>query len=904
MPAGTWHAIWNGGQRSPRALSDSLPSHHRVGAHSGTLDERISATAATKKSKGRPSPPPWAGDLPERTLFLMDGFGYIFRAYYSRVSFVTRDGVATGAFTVFGNMLLSLLGTFRPRYLAVIFESRTGNVRSEILPEIKANRTPPPDDLISQIPLIESLIAGLGIPVLSTDGYEADDTIAALAREWLAQDASARVLVMSADKDLLALVSDRLGVYDPMTQKLYGPAEVREKWGVDPDQISDLLALTGDGVDNIGGVPGIGPKTAATLLSGGLHIEDLVTRIESVRPEKLRPKILEHRDLILRNKSVTVLHDRIGVDARPEALALGTPRLPELRALARRLEAATLLSRIEALAQKGEGEESPGEGDRGETEGATLPTVPGVVSDPVAGGGLWDGTGWKAVPPGDLCRALSGAEWKGQDYWTTSLTSLLRSCPSVTTGDFALPSFDMELAGYLVDPGRRDYRLSDLRGQFFLTGSLSEGEPSLPQIGGLLRGLEDEVERLGVGELLRSVEIPVARILVDMEKAGIPVDPGRISKAKETIEDKITALESEITREAGQSFSILSPKQVGEILYGKLGLPPPRRTGKGTGAPSTDEEALEALAPLHPLPRLILSFRQLRKFLSTYLLPMEEGREADGRLHGQFNQTVAATGRLSSSRPNLQNIPARTELGRLVRRCFVAPPGTLFLSADYSQVELRLLAHLSKDPFLLDAFTRGDDIHARTAALLFGEPVTAESRRRAKTINFGILYGMSAFSLSQDLGVDQASAQEIIDRYFSVVAGVMPYFEGIREEAKRTGRIRTILGRIRPIPEIRAENRNLREYGERMAVNSVLQGSAADLVKKAMVDLVRGLAASGGRSRLLLQVHDELLLEVPESEAEQAASLVRETMEAAIRISVPLPVSIGRGTDWVEAHPS
>ena len=831
----------------------------------------------------------------------MDGFGYIFRAYYSKVSFMTRDGMPTGAFTVFGNMLLSLLGTFHPRYLAVIFESRTGNVREEILPEIKANRTAPPEELTLQIPLIESLIQGLAIPLLSTDGYEADDTIAALSRAWLAQDPDARVLVMSADKDLLSLVSDRLGVYDPMTQKLFGPAEVREKWGVEPGQIPDLLALTGDGVDNIGGVPGVGPKTAAALLAGGLHVEDLVTRIESVRPEKLRPKILEYRDLILRNKSLTILHEDIAVDARPEVLALGPPRMDEIRDLAARLESSTLLARIEALAggPVDGGEEAPPPASP-----MMPPERPGILCDSGTGFGLWDGSHYREIPPGDPCREIAGPRGMRAPYWTTSLTTLLRLCDREGLSAVALPSFDLELAAYLVDPGRRNYSLSDLREQFFLTTPLGKGESALSVVRLLLDRLESEIGSLEVGDLLRSVEIPVARVIVGMEKAGIPVSLTRILEAKKTIEEKISGLEAEIYREAGQTFSILSPKQVGEVLYGRLGLPPPRRTGKGSGAPSTDEEALEGLAALHPLPKLILSFRQLRKFLSTYLLPMEEGRGSDGRLHGQFNQTVAATGRLSSSRPNLQNIPARTELGLLVRRCFVAPQGGCLLSADYSQIELRLLAHFSGDPFLREAFSRGEDIHARTAALLFGEPVTSESRRRAKTINFGILYGMSAYSLSQDLGVEPAEAQGIIDRYFSVVAGVGPYFEKIREEARRTGRIRTLLGRIRPIPEIRSDNRNVREYGERMAVNSVLQGSAADLVKKAMLDLSQALASSGLKARLLLQVHDELLFEVSEDQAESLSAVVRKTMEGAIPLSVPLPVSIGRGADWVEAHPT
>ena len=461
----------------------------------------------------------------------------------------------------------------------------------------------------------------------------------------------------------------------------------------------------------------------------------------------------------------------------------------------------------------------------------------------------------------------------------------------------------MELAGYLLDPGRRDYRQGALKDQLFLSGDPGNTDEKGSLVFSILEKLEREIERQSLGSLLRNLEIPVARILVKMERAGVMVSRSRIGEVRATIEGRIGGLEEEIHKAAGGPFSILSPKQVGEVLFGKLGLPTPRKGGKKGSTPSTDEETLQALSPLHPLPRLIMEYRQLRKFLSTYIAPMEEGRGPDGRLHGQFNQTVAATGRLSSSGPNLQNIPAKTDLGLLIRRCFVAPEGALLLSADYSQIELRLLAHLSQDPYLLQAFAENQDIHSRTALLLFGEPVTPETRRRAKTFNFGILYGMSSFSLAQDLGIAPTEAQEIIDRYFRVFSRVGPYFEQIRKEAEKTGRISTILGRIRPIPEILSDNRRIHEYGERMAVNSVLQGSAADLVKKAMVDLDNRLGRTKGGGRLLIQVHDELLLEVPKAELETASATVRESMEGAVSLSVPLIVRLGTGRDWVEAHP-
>ena len=843
--------------------------------------------------------------LPERTLILLDGFGYIFRAYYSRVNFTTRNGVPTGAFTIFGNMLMALLNTFGPRYFGVVFESRTGNVRTEILPELKANRTPPPEDLIVQIPLIEELIRDLGIPLVSTDGYEADDTIAALAKRWLLEQPDSHVIVLSTDKDLLALVSDRLYVYDPMAQKLLKPEDVRVKWGVDPDQISDLLALTGDSVDNISGIPGVGPKTAAGLLSGGLHVEDLVSHVEKVFPERLRPKILEYRDLILRNKSVTILHDSFEVDASPGALSIGEARWEDLHSLASRLETASLLSRASEWIVRRTGKRP----ELSEMTGHPLmpslsdshSSLPrrGLVWDEGTGSGLLEEGRWKWTRDEEQAR-----EWirhfleDPEPYWVSSLTGLSRTFGNLSFD--RLPAFDMELAGYLADPGHRDYRIPALMSRLFISGDLTDLDERGRIVLAILGMLSSRIHALSLEDLLSKVEIPVSRILVSMERTGICVSRSRIGEVRRTIEDRLGGLEQHIYREAGGPFSVLSPKQVGSVLYEKLGLPVQK---KGKTGYSTDEETLEALAGLHPLPRLIIEYRQLRKFLSTYLGPMEEGIDAAGRLHGQFNQTVAATGRLSSSNPNLQNIPVKSDLGLLIRRCFVAPAGSVLLSADYSQIELRLLAHLSQDPFLLQSFASQKDIHAQTAEALFGSPVTPENRRRAKTLNFAILYGMSSYSLSQDLGLSQAEAQGIIDRYFQVFERVGPYFESIRREAQDSGRVGTILGRIRPIPEILSDNRKIREYGERMAVNSVLQGSAADLVKKAMVDLDRRLLREHSSSRLLIQVHDELLLEVDEGDEDVTSRIVRESMEGAFSLSVPLLVSIGIGRDWVDAHP-
>ena len=859
-----------------------------------------------------PGPLSWAPDLPKRTLFLLDGFGYIFRAYHSRVSFTTRSGIPTGALTVFGNMLLSLLRDLGPSYMAVVFESRTGNVRSEILPQIKANRPEPAEDFLIQIPYIERLIGGLGIPLLSTDGYEADDTIAALARSWLAEgdqlSIPSHVIVLSTDKDLLSMVSNRVFVFDPMNLKLIRPENVREKWGVDPSQIPDLLAITGDVSDNIPGVPGIGPKTAAKLLEGGKTIDDLFSRLEEVSGDRIRNLLVEYRENVFRNKSVTILHDNLPLSGDEKSLGRNGPDLSGLRLLLEELEAPGLFSRIQKWAQP-EGPPRPDQAARpvssvpeDSAKGISLPApVPGCPArgiDFVPGQGFWRHEGETAsfIPQSDqddIDRWLG--EWSSEacPVWCFDQATLFREVKVFSDSRLNVV-FDGVLASYLLEPGHRGYSLEEVSSRFFLDPSGDRAQSTRQLMGRLW----NEIHVAGLEKLLQDVEIPLGRILHQMERAGIRIDLDALERARTNIEREISRLEEEIFNLAGGPFSILSPKQVGEILYGKLGLPTAR---KGKTGYSTDEETLPGLSGLHPLPEKILAYRQVKKLLSTYVDPIERGRDGNGRLHGQFNQTIAATGRLSSSNPNLQNIPARNEIGLEIRRCFIAEEGMCLLSADYSQIELRLLAHFTKDPELLESFARNEDIHARTARLLFGDPVTSETRRKAKTINFGVLYGMSAFSLAQDLGVQADEARDFIDRYFGAFPKVGPFFEEILAGARKTGEVRTILGRLRKIPEILAGDRRSREYGERMAINTVLQGSAADLIKRSMVDIARKGDSLPGR--LLIQVHDELLFEVPVSRANEFGEKIRALMEGAMVLEVPLVVQVGHGMNWVEAHP-
>ena len=867
---------------------------------------------AGRKGK-RPGTPDWARDLPSNTLVLMDGFGYIFRAYHSRVSFVTRAGIPTGAVTVFGNMLLSVMKDLSPAAMAVVFESRTGNVRSEILPEIKANRPEPPSDFLQQIPYIERLIRGIGIPLISTDGYEADDTIAALAGKWLKDhdrnQTPGHVVILSSDKDLLTLVSERVSVYDPMTKKVLEPKDVREKWGVEPWQIPDLLALTGDSADNIPGVPGIGQKTAAKLLEENRTVETLYEDLGKVPAGRIRKLLEEHRDRVFRNKKVTVLHTDLDLSPESDDLHLSPADPESLKALLQELEAPGLLSRAQkAIAERDRPPVAEKEASGKASEDTRmleedLPEAPGCPSagiDLVPDKGFWVHDGRRATfhPFSDLEEVLKKvSRWKtaGRPVWCFDQTRLYRVCPPFFETRLAV-SFDATIAAYLLDPGHRDYLLENLASRYFLPEATVRPE----LVREVLSKLWEDTGREGLLTLMQTIEIPLGRLLYQMEMSGIRIDRQALEEARKTIDALAKDLEEEIYRLAGTRFTILSPRQVGEILYGKLGLPTAR---KGKTGYSTDEETLTGLSGLHPLPEKILAYRQMKKLLSTYVEPISRGIDPQGRLHGQFNQTVTATGRLSSSSPNLQNIPMRSPAGREIRKCFIADDGHLLLSADYSQIELRLLAHFSEDPELMAVFERNEDIHARTARLLFGDPVTPDTRRKAKTINFGILYGMSAFSLSQDLGVDTAEAQEFIDRYFGAFPKVGPLFERILEEARRTGEVRTVLGRKRKIPELAASDRRNREYGERMAVNTVLQGSAADLIKKSMVDFGRVRQERTNVGNLLIQVHDELLFEVREDDLEESSRVVRSVMEGALELKVPLVVQVGHGKNWVDAHP-
>jgi len=710
---------------------------------------------------------------------------------------------------------------------------------------------------------------------------------------------------MSADKDLLNVVSDHVTVFDPMTKKRFGVPEVIERWGVLPSQIPDLLALMGDTSDNIPGVPGIGPVTAAKLLGrSGDGVEALLDRVETVTPLRIRDLLLANRERILLSKKVTILHDRLPIEASPDSLSPTDPDFSGLEGLLRDLEAPSLWMRISALKKSDQTTlahlETPASETLQAERSQTIPyeALPGKIGiDPVSPEEIW----YHGPDRSILFSKLNSSGLKeilqaiSEPVWVSDSMLLHRHWP-----ELVLPNvvFDLVLAAYLLDPGHREDSVAVIAARHFLK---DEGDRR-QLVRELVPILHGEISRYGLFPILQNVEMPLSGILSRMERRGVSIDKGQLETLRHLLSGRLSDLEKEIHKTAGESFLILSPRQVARILFEKLSLPTAR---KGKTGFSTDEETLESLRSKHPLPGMILEYRQLSKLLSTYVEGISSRMDENSRLHGQFHQNVTATGRLSSSDPNLQNIPIRSELGLEIRKCFVSAPGSLLLSADYSQIELRLLAHMSGDASLVDAFAEGEDIHSNTARRLFGEPVTPDSRRRAKTINFGILYGMSSYSLSQSLSVTASEAKDVIDRYFAAYPGIEPFFSAILEEARSTGMVRTISGRIRRIPEVQSRDRRLREYGERMAVNTVLQGSAADLIKKSMVDLSGVLESFPGRdAALLIQVHDELLLEVASSKVEAVSGILRDVMEKAFVLKVPLVVSTGWGKNWVEAHPA
>ena len=887
--------------------------------------------------------------MPSPELYLIDGSAYIYRAYHAIRPLSTSRGLPTHAVFGFLSILRRLLRERSPEYLAVAFDTRGPVFRHRLYDRYKANRPPMPEDLAVQIPYIRESVAAHRILVLEHDDQEADDLIASVTARMTGQ--GRRVVVVSGDKDLLQLVSADVTLWDPMNDRVMDEAAVAEKYGLPPGQLLDYFALTGDSSDNIPGVPGIGPKSAQKLIGAYHTLENLYQAAPEMKPGKAVRQLLDHREQAFLSRDLVRLNHSAEVPAEIERFRVQEPDIDRLRTLYAELEFHSLLKedlpapRIDTsrfhlvgdaaglarLAKRLEGIDLVAvdtETDSLDTLSAHLVGVSLCVGD----GEAWylpcghrDAQG--ALQPGqlrldDLVRTLRPVLTDGR---STKIGHNLKFDLAVLAAphngglELAGPLYDTMVGAWLIDPDRRSYKLDDLCKElglrmtgfaevtagdkaadaFARVGLEAAGDYSCEDVYGALQLYRQQVEQLaatGLDRLLAEVEGPLIPVLAAMETAGILVDSDQLARLSIEFGQRLQTFEEEIFRVAGEPFNINSPRQLGEILFEKLQLPRGRKTKTGW---STDVQVLESLSLTHELPALVLQYRNLAKLKSTYVDRLASLRNPHtGRVHTSFNQCGTATGRLSSSNPNLQNIPIRTEEGRRIRSTFIAAEGCTLLAADYSQIDLRVLAHYSEDRELTAAFHAGQDIHRRTAAEIFfvsPELVTAEMRRVAKTINFGIIYGMSSFGLSTQLHISRKEAQTFIDRYLAHFSGIKEFMESVVGQARTDGFVTTLLGRRRYLADINSTNRVRREMAERTAINTPIQGTAADIIKLAMLRVHRELRARGLQARMLLQIHDELVFEVPLAELETVSGLVRMHMEAAMELRVPLVANLQHG---------
>jgi DNA polymerase-1 len=852
------------------------------------------------------------------TLFLVDSFGFIFRAYHARARSTaspmrSSKGRPTEATYIFNNMIRRLKDQYQPDYLAAVFESEGSNFRNELYQDYKANRTETPPDLLEQIPDIRRILEAMRVAVVEVPGYEADDVIGTLA--FQAQE-TMDVVIVSSDKDMLQLVTPHITVLNPMKDDLrYDEAGVVEFMGVKPPQVVDLLALKGDAVDNIPGAPGIGDKGARDLIQQFGSVEEAIARASEVSRKMYRESLQNNSQQILMSKDLARIRTDTPLAISLESLRVAEPDLPALEAIYRDLEFNRALREVqsveadvkrdtqvvtspEELSQLQEQVESTGR----ISVVAENPDVQALEERPVYHLSPKPGTVRSVTPT----HAADVERWLASESVTKVVYDykqhLLRSWQQgyVLNG----PVEDVFLMGFLLYADPAAATLASLCEKRFQRGF----DPAPEAVADLLLALSDDMlpvlREQQLEGVYREIDLPLSQVLATMEQTGIRIDSDTLAVISKRMEAQIEEISATIHELAGVEFNINSPQQLARVLFDELKLPAPVKTGKGK-VYSTAADVLETLATRYPIAAHVLEYRQLTKLKGTYVDALPSlVRPATGRLHTSYNQAGAATGRLSSSNPNLQNIPIRTEQGREIRAAFVPEDGWVLVSADYSQIELRLLAHLSEDPVLVDSFEKGEDIHTRTAAEVFGvmpELVNAEMRRNAKAVNFGIVYGQTAFGLATQLGIPRKEAEIYINNYFTRYQGVQKWIAKTIEEVRQTGFTRTMFGRIRHIPDMEARNPNARSFAERTAVNTPLQGAAADLIKIAMIRVHQELASTGMRSRMLLQVHDELLFEAPPEELEMLTTMVRREMEGAAALRVPLVVEVGIGPNWRDA---
>jgi DNA polymerase I len=840
-------------------------------------------------------------DAPAREcdLFLVDGNNLAYRAYFALPEeLATSDGFATNALLGFTNMLFKLLADYRPKGVAVAWDTRPVH-RTELSETYKSERRPMPDLLREQFPYFRPIVEAFGYRNLEFEGWEADDVIATLATR--ADAAGIRTCIVSTDRDAFQLVSENVclmmtprGVADV---NVYTPERVEARLGITADRVPDFIGLKGDPSDNIEGIPGIGDKTASQLVAKYGSLEAVIEHVDELTPARAKA-IRDYADQALRSKELATMRRDLDIECDPGALVLEPPDRSQLTEMFRRFEFRGLLQRLDVLDAA-----LPAAAPR-EVEGEELRWREADPSNTV----LQGTTAGFAVDENRAAVASDADVLVGPRPSNTVLQGL----DLVVHDAKALrvrAQDDTLLAAYLIEPGRAAYELDDLAAEYGVgvrpvpeadeeTAALIRRAALPPRLAAQMRARLLERGNL---QLYETIELPLTEVLAAMEDAGVRIDTYRMGEITARLADRVEELEAKAYELAGEEFMLGSTQQVARILFEKLALTPGR---KGKTGYSTDTRVLRTIRGEHELVGVLEEWRELTKLMNTYLGPLPGLIGADGRLHTTFNQAVAATGRLSTSNPNLQAIPIRTELGREIRSAFVAEPGCRLLSADYSQIELRILAHVSGEPKLREAFEHGEDIHTATAAEVLGKDpatLTKDERNIAKMINFGIIYGISAFGLSENLEIPREQAQEYIDAYLARFPHVQDFIARTIEEAARDGYVTSLLGRRRPVPEIRASSRQTRSLGERLAVNFVMQGSNADIIKVAMIRIHRRLRDEGRSARLVLQVHDELLLEVPEPEVGAVREMVRDEMCGAYELDPPLAVGVGLGADWADA---
>ncbi len=888
-------------------------------------------------------------------LFVLDAYSLIYQVFHAIPEMTGPDGSPTNAvFGVFRD-LLTVINDRKPDFLAVAFDGPGPVFRSDILPDYKAQRKPMPDELIAQIPVIRRVYEGFHVPILEFEGYEADDVIATLARRGAERGLD--VFIATSDKDARQLLSDRIHIYNLRKKEILDVEGLKKDWGVAPEQVVDLLALTGDAVDNVPGIPGIGLKTATALLQEFGDLESLLASASKVSGKKRQENLRDHAETARRAKRLIELHDNLPLELDWNALKLKPADVRELKTLCRECGFHRF---VQELGDDPDQPDIPWDYneyviidtkekldafvaeyaplDRFSVDTET--TSVDAHSAGLVGLSFCRAGGSGAYIP---VRGPMGARTLDQSEVVTALRPILENPDTEKIGqnvkfdlivlanagiNLAGPITDTMILSYLLESGERNHNLDDLSQRLLnhkmipISELIGKGKQQISMDMVDIRKAADyavedadaawrleailkaTIVEEGLWNLYAELERPLVGVLAAMERAGIAVDVDRLKRLSKEFQSRLESLETEIVKQAGCEFNIASGPQLRKILFEDLKLPVRQKTPGGE--PSTAQDVLEELAALHPLPRLIIEHRGLSKLKSTYLDALPQLVHPDGRVRASFNQVVAATGRLSSSDPNLQNIPVRTEDGRQIRQAFVpGAPGWELLTADYSQIELRVLAHFSRDRALVQAFESDQDIHTVVAAKIFGVPekdVNSERRRVAKTVNFGVIYGLSAFGLASRLGIPQTEAAAFIESYFQQYSGVDAFITRVLEEAQAKGRVETILGRRRAINGIKSTTGRNRNVAERTAINTVIQGSAADLIKRAMIDVTTAIKSRGLKARMLLQIHDELVFEAPSSEIETLAPIVREAMTEAIAFEVPIKVDLARGTNWLDVE--